>query len=134
MGKDGLSTCRSKTFRMTVWAVFFCVLGLNVACASKKTSDPDRVPGIFRVYQTIVSPVDGDRCRMRPSCSAYTAEAVVKHGWFSGWILGCDRLIRCGGDERNISEILVEDDERYVADPLSANDFWWTGQGEGGDR
>lgn len=71
--------------------------------------------------------MDGDRCEMIPSCSAYTAEVVDKHGWFMGWIMGCDRLIRCGGDETRFVEIMVRgDNNRYYHDSVEANDFWWT--------
>lgn len=138
MGKDGQDASCPGIFKMMGWALFVCALGLTASCAGfpKKSPEcePARVPAVFRFYQAVVSPVDGDRCHMRPSCSSYTAEAVVKHGWFLGWILGCDRLIRCGGDEANVSAILVEGEERVVEDPLSANDFWWAGSREGMDH
>jgi len=34
-------------------------------------------------------------CRFYPSCSEYTAEAIKKHGFFSGILLGSYRILRC---------------------------------------
>lgn len=63
---------------------------------------------------------------MHPSCSHYAQEAFSRHGWFLGWILTSERLMRCGHDEIHLAEpIWTIDGLRYV-DPLSSNDFWWT--------
>ena len=35
-------------------------------------------------------------CRYEPSCSAYAAEAVTRHGAFKGSFLAAHRLCRCG--------------------------------------
>lgn len=49
----------------------------------------------IRFYQHFVSPMIGPRCRYQPTCSAYMAEAVERHGaWRGGWI-GTARLCRC---------------------------------------
>jgi putative membrane protein insertion efficiency factor len=48
-----------------------------------------------RVYQRLVSPLIGPRCRFHPSCSEYTAQAVLKHGAIRGIYLGVRRLLRC---------------------------------------
>lgn len=34
-------------------------------------------------------------CTYIPSCSQYTLEAILKHGFFIGWILGIWRILRC---------------------------------------
>ncbi len=100
-----------------------------VSCATAIPSSPsEKKPwsaGLLKFYQDVISPIDGDRCPMVPTCSAYTYEAIEKHGWFMGWIMGCDRLIRCGGDELDVSEITVRGVERHCLDPVSANDTWW---------
>jgi putative membrane protein insertion efficiency factor len=50
---------------------------------------------LIRVYQQWVSPLLGPRCRFIPSCSAYAAEALQRHGpWRGGW-LSVRRLSRC---------------------------------------
>ncbi len=34
-------------------------------------------------------------CRFHPSCSEYTAEAIKKHGFICGFLLGSYRIMRC---------------------------------------
>jgi putative membrane protein insertion efficiency factor len=34
-------------------------------------------------------------CNYIPSCSQYTLEAILKHGFFVGVILGAWRILRC---------------------------------------
>jgi len=62
---------------------------------------------------------------MAPSCSVYAAEAFEKHGPIIGWVMTCDRLVRCGRDETRLSPMIVRNRNRYTYDPVSANDFWW---------
>ena len=50
---------------------------------------------LIRIYQYAISPILGQRCRFFPSCSAYVAEAVEKHGACKGIRLGLRRLSRC---------------------------------------
>ena len=40
-----------------------------------------------KFYQKFISPVDGDRCQMYPTCSTYSKNAIKKHGYFIGWII-----------------------------------------------
>lgn len=49
----------------------------------------------LRFYKTLISPVLPASCRYVPSCSEYAAEAVARHGFFRGVVLGVWRLIRC---------------------------------------
>jgi putative membrane protein insertion efficiency factor len=50
---------------------------------------------LIGAYQRWISPLLGPRCRFIPSCSAYGAEAIVRHGpWRGGW-LTLRRLARC---------------------------------------
>jgi uncharacterized protein len=50
---------------------------------------------ILRVYRAVISPLYGDVCRYYPSCSAYTLEAIQRHGVVRGVWLGGRRLLRC---------------------------------------
>ncbi|MEC7839993.1 MAG: membrane protein insertion efficiency factor YidD [Chlamydiota bacterium] len=50
-------------------------------------------------HQKIVSPADGPRSHFYPSSSQYTKEAMRKYGFFKGFILGCDRLMRENPEE-----------------------------------
>ncbi|MDY6836697.1 MAG: membrane protein insertion efficiency factor YidD [Thermodesulfobacteriota bacterium] len=91
--------------------------------AAKATHTPAFLVGLYREY---ISPVDGSQCPMVPSCSQYSLDAFEKHGFFMGWIMTCDRLLRCGRDEiKRSSRILLMGEEKCY-DPVENNDFWWS--------
>ncbi|MCE5201320.1 MAG: membrane protein insertion efficiency factor YidD [Synergistaceae bacterium] len=51
----------------------------------------------IRFYQAAISPLlGGGKCRFYPSCSEYAVEALEKHGFFYGSLLGLYRICRCG--------------------------------------
>lgn len=50
---------------------------------------------LIRIYQRLISPLLGPRCRFYPSCSAYAVEAIQKHGALRGCWLAARRLVRC---------------------------------------
>ncbi|MBF0243413.1 MAG: membrane protein insertion efficiency factor YidD [Desulfamplus sp.] len=107
-----------------------CSLALPIYAKSNSIKDEpiksDLANSFFTIYKDYISPVDGDRCVMYPSCSNYGKQAVKKHGFFIGWIMVCDRLIRCGRDEVKISKSIKEPNARLLTlDPLESNDFWW---------
>ena len=59
-----------------------------------------RLPGLvlrllIRLYQLFIAPMLGPRCRFHPSCSAYAAEAITRHGALAGLWLTVKRLARC---------------------------------------
>ena len=49
----------------------------------------------IRLYQRLISPLLGARCRFHPSCSEYAAQAIVRHGPIKGIYLGVRRILRC---------------------------------------
>jgi putative membrane protein insertion efficiency factor len=51
--------------------------------------------GVIRGYQILISPLFAGSCRFLPSCSAYAAEAVDRHGALKGGFLALRRLARC---------------------------------------
>jgi hypothetical protein len=55
----------------------------------------------IRFHQEVISPADGPRSNYIPSSSQYTLDAMRKYGFFKGYLLGCDRLMR-------------ENDEKWV--------------------
>ncbi|PID40018.1 MAG: hypothetical protein CR984_05370 [Proteobacteria bacterium] len=75
-------------------------------------------------FQTFLSGADGHRCPMQPSCSAYARQAMRRHGSIMGWIMACDRLMRCGRDELKHSPSVNTPHGRRCQDPLDNNDFW----------
>ena len=50
---------------------------------------------LVRLYQRLLSPLLGPRCRFYPSCSAYCVEALQKHGAGRGIYLTARRIVRC---------------------------------------
>ncbi len=51
--------------------------------------------GVIRVYQRVLSPLLGPRCRYHPSCSQYAVQALEAHGVLKGLVLAAWRLLRC---------------------------------------
>ena len=100
------------------------VLVLLAGCAARETTGLE-AGGVLHFYQKHLSPVDGDRCSMYPTCSGYAAEALKKHGFAVGWIMTCDRLVRCGRDEMKRSPMVTVNNRPRCYDPVAANDFWW---------
>jgi putative membrane protein insertion efficiency factor len=47
------------------------------------------------IYQKVISPVTGSKCRFTPTCSHYAIEAFKKHGLFKGFWLSVKRISRC---------------------------------------
>lgn len=47
---------------------------------------------LIRFYQKYLSK---GTCNYIPSCSQYTLEAILKHGFFYGAFLGFMRILRC---------------------------------------
>jgi uncharacterized protein len=52
--------------------------------------------GAIRLYQLTLAYFFVGACRYEPSCSAYAAEAVARHGALAGSWLATRRLCRCG--------------------------------------
>ena len=50
---------------------------------------------LIRIYRKFVSPMLPPSCRFYPTCSAYTLEAIEKHGPFRGTWMGIKRISRC---------------------------------------
>lgn len=75
-----------------------------------------------KFFQVFISPADGDRCPMYPSCSTYAMEAVRTYGVLKGAILASDRLLRCGR-EKDYPLILHQQQFHYL-DPLKNNVIW----------
>jgi uncharacterized protein len=91
--------------------------------------DPGSAAGAFiHIYRGPLNHLsavrDGD-CPMHPSCSSYSLEAFAGHGPIMGWIMTCDRLMRCGRDECNLSPQIIMEGRVKTLDPLEQNITWW---------
>lgn len=50
---------------------------------------------LIKIYQLIISPWIGPKCRYTPTCSHYAIEALKKHGALKGLWLTIKRIGRC---------------------------------------
>lgn len=85
-----------------------CPCGHDHAPDAHRRGQPDAAPAptprrpvrfvahlLIRTYQLTLSGLSGRQCRHLPTCSAYTDEAIQRHGfWAGGWI-GLARVTRC---------------------------------------
>lgn len=49
----------------------------------------------IKLYQALISPALGERCRYYPSCSRYAVQAIERFGILRGLVLAAWRLLRC---------------------------------------
>lgn len=101
-------------------------------CATPHPGDfhhVDPMSSLIRFYRGPLNHLAAVRtgsCPMHPGCSEFALSAIEKHGPMMGWIMACDRLMRCGGDETRLSpEVWVNGSFKYL-DTIEQNDFWWT--------
>ncbi len=50
---------------------------------------------IIKIYQYLISPLLGNRCRFLPTCSEYFIEALKTQGLIRGFELGSKRILKC---------------------------------------
>ncbi|MCH5151757.1 MAG: membrane protein insertion efficiency factor YidD [Clostridiales bacterium] len=51
---------------------------------------------LLKLYKCTLSKLKGKRCNFTPSCSVYSMEAYLRHGFVVGSWLTLKRLLRCG--------------------------------------
>ena len=51
--------------------------------------------GLIKIYQYVISPAIGPKCRYTPTCSNYGLEAIKKYGPFKGGWLAIKRIASC---------------------------------------
>ena len=79
--------------------------------------------GLLDFYRRVISPVDGDRCDMAPTCSLYAQQAFKEHGVLLGFLLTADRLLH-EADERPHARTYVTGGQKHYVDPLAGNVYW----------
>jgi putative membrane protein insertion efficiency factor len=50
---------------------------------------------LIKIYQYIISPAIGPKCRFTPSCSQYSVQALQKYGLIKGGWLSIKRISKC---------------------------------------
>ncbi|MBI3019041.1 MAG: membrane protein insertion efficiency factor YidD [Deltaproteobacteria bacterium] len=78
----------------------------------------------YAFYQTVISPADGSRCGMYPTCSDYAYQALQKHGPLIGGVMAADRFMR--SEDQAYYPPTPKYGRTRLYDPLSENDFWFT--------
>lgn len=68
-------------------------------------------------YKKNVSTLNFTHCSFHPTCSQYTKQSILKYGLLKGWIMGCDRLMRCSHELWVYPEVKVEGELRKF-DPV----------------
>jgi uncharacterized protein len=70
----------------------------------------------LRVYQKLISPLLGQRCRYWPSCSEYAVQSIRSYGILRGLVLASWRVLRCNPWSHGGID-LVEDQKLFRARP-----------------
>jgi len=86
------------------------------------SSDPLQLA--VKVFRKYISPVDGPRCPMYPTCSSYSLQALCKHGPLLGVFQTVDRLYREGDAAHEHDQPVPKWGYIRFYDPLEDNDFW----------
>ena len=85
---------------------------------SKQSDSTDGIfSHLFSFYDEYISPIDGDRCPMQPSCSHYGRQAIETYGFVIGLLMTFDRLQRCGYDKDQYNEVR-KSNRVYLHDPV----------------
>ena len=77
---------------------------------------------VIRFHQQVISPVDGPRSHYKPSSSNYMQQAMHRYGFFRGFIMGCDRLLR-ENDEEWVYRTIEVDGKAFKYDPAIVDKY-----------
>jgi len=80
--------------------------------------------GGVRFFRKVISPVDGDRCTMAPTCSHFGLQAIKKHGALIGFMMTADRIVHEYEEQRFVPTRWDGTSYRFL-DPVENNDFWF---------
>ena len=72
------------------------VLGFDLSRAPERQLSARALLAGIDVYQAVLSPLAGGRCRFVPTCSRYGEEAIRRHGALIGSAKTAWRILRCG--------------------------------------
>lgn len=67
-------------------------------------------------HHNVLTHISGPRSHFRPTSSQYMLQAIRKHGFVKGYLMGCDRLLRENGEEWHYRTRLI-DNKLYKWDP-----------------
>ncbi|HRD55426.1 MAG TPA: membrane protein insertion efficiency factor YidD [Parachlamydiaceae bacterium] len=91
----------------------------------KEKSEPCKTPilgsigeAVIDFHQTHITSCDGPRSNFRPSSSQYMLDAMRKYGFFKGFSMGCDRLMRENADPWVYRQTFNEQNKLMKWDPV----------------
>ena len=96
----------------------------RAAVVREPESSPVKLPFLWSLwfYRNAISPLDGVRCGLYPTCSGYATEAIRTHGVLAGGFLAADRLIHEASVRPPEYEVIEKFERRFMHDPVSGND------------
>lgn len=71
---------------------------------------------VILLHQNVLTKADGPRSHFRPTSARYMLLAIRKNGFFKGFMLGCDRLLR-ENDEKWVYDTITIDGKTFKWDP-----------------
>jgi uncharacterized protein len=86
----------------------------------------------LRFFQRVVSPVDGPRCNLVPTCSEFSRQAVRRYGLLVGVMLTCGRLLRDNNSAAGFYRRVRIGDRIVLYDP--PEDHWPLGKARTPER
>lgn len=129
------SFCRRPGYLCLVFCILLITPMMLTSCTTLPQTSPDSSTQkpkfdslLLTFYNGPLNHLNGVRrghCPMYPSCSGYCNESLKKHGFLIGWMMTCDRLMRCSRDELTRSPKINMNGEIKCYDPVIQNDRWW---------
>lgn len=92
----------------------------------KKSFWDNRFDYGYYFYEKMVSPADGSRCDLYPTCADYGYQAIQKHGPLIGGWMACDRLMRDHGQHVEHYSFISKFNKTRYHDSITDNDFWFS--------
>ena len=127
--------CRRPGSRVLFSFILLLMPMMLISCTTLPQTSPDISTTkpkfeslLLTFYNGPLNHLNGVRrgqCPMYPSCSVYCNESLKKHGFWVGWMMACDRLMRCSRDELTRSPKINMNGEIKCYDPVIQNDRWW---------
>lgn len=102
-----------------VWAYTFDNPEKGQSCYMQEgsaTYETNPFTCFIKLYQRFLSPVNGNKCPMLPSCSRFALDALNERGGV-GLIMTFDRLLRCGRDLADYP-LIFSNGNVYYYDPV----------------
>lgn len=101
----------------------------KTAAPAAGESSPVKIPFLWSLwfYRNAISPLDGVRCGLYPTCAGYATDAVRKHGVLAGGFLAADRLIHEGSIRQPEYQRIEKFGRVFLHDPVEKNDRLFRG-------